>query len=252
MKKVQLCLSGGGARGFAHLGVAEALHEMGIEVSRISGTSAGAMAGAFLAAGYDPRLVLELLIEHKIFRMFRGAFNGGLLKMNKVEAFLNQYLPASFSELKIPMYIAVTDLLSGKVYFMNEGNIKQIILGSCSIPGLFKPVNYNQMLLVDGGVLNNLPIEPLQNYKDPIIGVHVNPVGELSKISSTWSVLERSFHLCVFSNTVYREAKCDLLIEPQALMNTKVFDYKKSKDFYKMGYQQTMLQRDEILNLLSK
>ncbi|MBK7963958.1 MAG: patatin-like phospholipase family protein [Bacteroidetes bacterium] len=231
MMKVQLCLSGGGARGFAHLGVVEALNEMGVEVSRISGTSAGAMAGAFLAAGYDPRLVLELLIEHKIFRMFRGAFNGGLLKMNKVEAFLDQYLPITFADLKLPMYIAVTDLLSGKVYFMNEGNIKQIILGSCSIPGLFKPVNYNQMLLVDGGVLNNLPIEPLQNYKDPIFGVHVNPVGELPKISSTWSVLERAFHLCVFSNTVYREAKCDLLIEPQALMNTKVFDYKKSKDF---------------------
>jgi NTE family protein len=252
MKKVQLCLSGGGARGFAHLGVAEALHEMGVEISRISGTSAGALAGAFLAAGYEPRLVLELLMEHKIFRMFRGAFNGGLLKMNKVEAFLDQYLPASFDELKFPMYVAVTDLLSGKVFFMNDGNIKQIILGSCSIPGLFKPMSYQQMLLVDGGVLNNLPIEPLQKYKDPIFGIHVNPVGELPKISSTWSVLERSFHLCVFSNTVYREAKCDLLIEPQALMNTKVFDYKKSKDFYKMGYQQTMFQRDEILTLLSK
>ena len=101
MKKVQICLSGGGARGFAHLGVVEALLEMGIEISRYSGTSAGAMAGAFLAAGYEPRVVLDLLVENKIFRMFRGAFSRGILKMDKVETFFEQYLPATFDGFKI-------------------------------------------------------------------------------------------------------------------------------------------------------
>ncbi|MFN0189091.1 MAG: patatin-like phospholipase family protein [Bacteroidia bacterium] len=252
MKKVQLCLSGGGARGFAHLGVVEALYEMGIGISRISGTSAGAMAGTFLAAGYEPRIVLDLLMKNKIFRMFRGSFSGGLLRMDNVVTFLDQHLPVTFEELKFPVYVAVTDLLTGKLHYLNSGDVKPIILGSCSIPGLFKPVKYKQMLLVDGGVLNNLPVEPLQKYKDRIIGVHVNPVGELTKISSTWSVLERTFHLCVFSNTAYREAQCDVLIEPAELKNTKVFDYKKAKDFYKMGYQQALLQREEILLKLSK
>ena len=251
MKKVQVCLSGGGARGFAHLGVVEALKELGIEISRYSGTSAGAMAGAFLAAGYEPRVVLDLLVENKIFRMFRGAFSRGILKMDKVETFFEQYLPATFDGFKIPIFIAVTDILSGKVYYISEGDVKPVVLGSCSIPGLFKPVKYKQMLLVDGGVLNNLPVEPLQHFKDSIVGVHVNPVGEITKVSSTWSVLERTFHLGVFSNTVYREAKCAVLIEPNELKNTKVFDYKKAKDFYAIGYNQVMSQSQEILEKLS-
>jgi len=252
MSKVQLCLSGGGARGFAHLGAAEALSELGFEIVRISGTSAGALAGSFLAAGFEARLVLEILLENKIFKMFRGSFRRGILKMDKVELFVQQYLPTTFEELKIPISIAVTDILSGKVYYLESGNLIPAILGSCSIPGLFKPVKYNQLLMVDGGVLNNLPVEPLKKFKEPIVGVHVNPIGDIAVPKNTWSVLERTFQLGVLSNTVYREAECAVLVEPPELKNTKVFDYKKAQEFYKMGYNQVMKQEKEMLEKLNR
>ncbi len=73
--KIQLCLSGGGARGFAHLGVVQGLSELGFEIVRISGTSAGAIAGSFIAAGIDPQEVLEIFIRQQMFRLFGGAFN---------------------------------------------------------------------------------------------------------------------------------------------------------------------------------
>ncbi|MBL7923930.1 MAG: patatin-like phospholipase family protein [Bacteroidia bacterium] len=250
--KIQLCLSGGGARGFAHLGAIAALQEMGFEISRISGTSAGAMAGSFMAAGYDPAEMLELFIQKQIFKMFRGVFNKGLLKMDGMASVFGQYLPEEFSGLKIPMIIAATDILSGKIVYLQEGLLLPAIVGSSSIPGLFRPVKFQGMLLVDGGVLNNLPVEPLRKYTAPIIGVHVNPVGEITAPSTTWGVLERTFHLGVFSNTVYREAFCDFLIEPADLKQTKVFDYKKAREIYKAGYNHVKKHADELLLLGSK
>ncbi len=250
--KIQLCLSGGGARGFAHLGVVQALQEMGFQVVRISGTSAGAMAGSFLAAGYEPEMILELFIQNHLFKMFRGAFNSGLLKMDGVAPLFEKYLPVNVEELKKPLIVAVTDIISGKIQYIHEGKLMPVVLGSSSIPGLFKPVKYMDMLLVDGGVLNNLPVEPLQKYSNPIVGVHVNPVGVINAPASTWSVLERTFHLGVFSNTVYREQKCTVLIEPLSLQQIKVFDYKKARSIYHSGYEQVKKQADELMKKISK
>ncbi len=250
--KIQLCLSGGGARGFAHLGVVEALLEMGFDIQRISGTSAGAMAGSFIAAGYSPSEILELFISNKLFSKFSGAFNRGLLKMDGVGTLFSKYLPVNFEDLKLPMVIAATDILSGKTRFFQQGPLLPAIIGSSSIPGLFKPVKYQDMLLADGGVLNNLPVEPLKKYALPVIGVHVNPVGEIGAPTSTWAVLERTFHLGVFSNTVYRMQQCDVVIEPAELKNTKVFDYRKARDIYKAGYKQVKHEAESLLDKFSK
>ena len=227
--KIQLCLSGGGARGFAHLGAIQAFHEMGISIVRISGTSAGAMAGAFIAAGYEPEEILEIFIRNQFFKMFNGAFNRGLLKMGGMEKLFKEHLPETFEELKIPLIIGVTDILKGKSQYLSDGELIPVILGSGSIPGLFKPIQHRGMLMVDGGILNNLPVEPLLKYAPPVIGIHVNPVGIIAEPTTTWSVLQRTFHLGVFSNTVYREAKCTVVIEPVALKEVKVFDYSKAR-----------------------
>jgi NTE family protein len=247
--KVQLCLSCGGARGFAHLGVIQALSEMGFEFERISATSAGAMAGSFIAAGFAPQDVLELFIKNQLFKMFSSAFNRGLLKMDGFEKLLQTHLPEDFNDLKIPFIVGATDLLKGNTVFFSEGKIAPVIMGASSIPGLFKPVSYLDYLLVDGGVLNNLPVEPLKKYQGPIVGVHVNPVGVIPAPTSTFAILERSFHLSVFSNTVYREKECALFIEPSGLKYTKVFDYKKAKEIYKAGYEEVVSRADEILEM---
>lgn len=245
--KIQLCLSGGGARGFAHLGVVQGLSELGFEIVRISGTSAGAIAGSFIAAGIDPQEVLEIFIRQQMFRLFGGAFNNGLLRFDGIDKLMRQYLPADLSDFKIPLIISATDILSGKTIYFTNGETVAVITGASSIPGLFRPVRYQQWVLVDGGVLNNLPVEPLKKFNLPVIGVHVNPVGEIPPPAGTISVLERTFHLGVYSNTLYRESLCDVLLEPSKLKTTKVFDYKKGKEIYEAGYQEVMHRADELL-----
>lgn len=245
--KIQLCLSGGGARGFAHLGVVQALYELGFDICRISGTSAGAMAGSFLAAGISPEEVRDIFMKRQLFRMFSGAFNTGLLKMDGIEKLVNQYVPRDFSALKIPLIISATDILMGKTVYFSEGPLAPVVAGASSIPGLFKPVVHEQYLLVDGGVLNNLPAEPLKKHPLPVFGIHVNPVGEIERPRTTWAVLERTFHLGVYSNTVNRAGLCEVLIEPHALKRYKVFDYEKGAEIYRIGYDEVMRKADELL-----
>lgn len=245
--KIQLCLSGGGARGFAHLGVIQGLYELGFDIVRISGTSAGAIGGSFIAAGYAPEEILAIFIQKKLYRLVSGAFNRGLLKFNGVEELVKQNLPADFKSLKIPLIVSATDLISGKTIYFEEGELAPVITAASSIPGLFKPVAYKNYMLLDGGVLNNLPVEPLLKYPEPVIGVHVNPVGTIAEPTSTLAVLERTFHLQVYSNTEERERKCDLLIEPAALRGVRVFDYDKGNIIFRAGYDEVIRRADELL-----
>ena len=245
--KIQLCLSGGGARGFAHLGAIQAIYELGFDIVRISGTSAGAMAGSFIAAGLSPEEVRDIFLKRQLFRMFSGAFNTGLLKMDGIEKLVHQYVPGDFSALKIPLVISATDILKGKTIYFDEGPVAPVVAAASSIPGLFKPVTYLSHLLVDGGVLNNLPVEPLKKHPQPVFGIHVNPVGDIDKPRSTWAVLERTFHLGVYSNTISRTGICDVLIEPNALRKFKVFDYEKGAEIYQAGYNDVMSKANDLL-----
>lgn len=247
---VQLCLSGGGTRGFAHLGVAEALLELEIPVSRFSGTSSGAIAAAFLAAGYHPLEILEIFESHKLMQLFGGAFQGGLLKMDGMRKMLERYLPPSFDQLPVPLFVAATDLVRGCTVYIGEGDMFPVLLGSASVPGLFRPVAVGDYLLADGGILNNLPIEPLLDSPLPVVGVHCNPVGKWEPMYSAMSILERSFHLGVYSNTLLREHRCRVFIEPAALKGVKVYDYAHTRDIYEAGYREVMeRKRQELLDL---
>lgn len=245
--KIQLCLSGGGARAFAHLGAVQALSELGFEVVRISGTSAGAMAGAFLAAGLAPAEVRDIFLKRQLFRMFSGAFQHGLLKMDGVEKLILQYVPDDFEGLNIPLVVSATDLLQGQTVFFSRGAVAPVVAGASSIPGLFRPVKWGQHLLVDGGVLNNLPVEPLEKYAAPVFGIHVNPVGHVPPPRSAWAVLERTFHLGVYSNIISRVERCDVFLEPAGLKHYKVFDYNKGAEIYRLGHAEVIARADELL-----
>ncbi|CAN5631552.1 patatin-like phospholipase family protein [soil metagenome] len=248
--KINICLSGGGARGFAHLGIIHAIQEMGIGINAISGTSAGSIAGAFVAAGYSPEETKTYFIKQKLFSYLSGAFNTGLLNMDKAAKFYKQYLPATFEELSIELFVGATDLLKGETVIFHSGPLIKPIVGASSIPGLFRPVSFDGKLLLDGGILNNLPLEPLLNLPAPILGIHVNPVAEISAPKTTWGILERTFLLGVLSNSVQRFHRCDLLLEPPKLRDYKVFDYKKGEEIYKIGYDYGISQEKKIRKMI--
>lgn len=236
--KINLVLSGGGVRGFAHLGVIKALLENDFEIAAISGTSSGAVTGAFIAAGYSPDETLKIMKEFRLLRLLRGAFSAGIFSMAKFEKiYLDCFPHNSFEELSMPLYISSTNIYTGKTEYFSKGKLIPALLASTSLPVLFKPVNIDDQLYLDGGILNNLPVEPLLNSRNPIVGVHVNPVNKADAISSTLKIMERSFNLAVYANIIERIKQCTFLFEPRELSAYSVYAYSKADEIFKIGYK---------------
>ncbi|MCK4745416.1 MAG: patatin-like phospholipase family protein, partial [Bacteroidales bacterium] len=130
--KTGLVLSGGGTRGFAHIGAIQALEEAGIHADVVSGTSAGSIVGAMYADGYSPAEVLELFNKHKILRLSRLSFSRkGFLDFGGLNKKINKYLRAkTFDELKIPLYVCITNLTKGEVVYVHEGPLSSVIMAS--------------------------------------------------------------------------------------------------------------------------
>ncbi len=240
--KIGLVLSGGGARGVAHLGVIKALEELSIQINIISGTSFGAVAGAFYADGYSPDDIFKLIVKTNLFKMVQPAINWrGLLSIEKTELLFDQYLTAkTFEELKLPLTVVATNVKKGKSKFFYSGALVKPILASACLPVIFKPVEIGNKLYIDGGILNNLPVEPLIGHCDRIIGVHTNPLDAKNKPANMKAVFERTMMMTINYNVYARKNKCDIFLEPKALRGYNVFDFKKAPEIFEIGYEHTI------------
>jgi NTE family protein len=239
--KIGLVLSGGGARGFAHLGLIQALNEAGISPDVISGTSAGALVGVLYADGYTPKEILKFMNTGSRFDLMRPALpREGLLQINGILKILKIYLRAkSFDELKIPLFVTATDLNNGKAVYFSEGELLDPVIASASIPVLFQPVKINEISYVDGGVLDNLPLKPIENKCRFLIGSFVNPVGRIEKISGLINIAERTFMLSMSKEITEKAKKFDLFVAPLELRNYKILDPEKASELFKVGYEAT-------------
>lgn len=172
-KDFSLALGGGAARGLAHIGVIQRLEELGQTPRAISGTSIGAVIGAFYAAGYTSTEMRQIALETKILKLVDLDLKNGLLKGTKIMKYLEKYLgEKTFEELNIPLTIIATDIDTGEKVIFREGRVIDAIRGSIGIPGLFRPFRYHGMHLVDGGIMENLPVSVL-DPKLPVIAVSV-------------------------------------------------------------------------------
>lgn len=239
---IGLGLSGGGVRGISHLGVLKALNEAGIFPNQVSGSSAGAIVGAMYCQGYSPDEVLKIIIETNYFKLLRPAISWkGLFNLDSLAQLLKTYLPHNdFSALKTTLIVAATDIGKGEVVYFDCGKLIDPILASSCIPGMFEPILYDSRYLVDGGVLNNLPVEPLQGKCDLIIGVNCNHLPELGKVRNVKNLIERAVMMNLNFNVYTRKGACDYFIEAPGLGKYGVFDLKKAPELFQAGYQQAM------------
>lgn len=239
--KTGLILSGGGARGFAHLGVLQALNEHGIRPSIISGASAGALAGAFYADGYEPYEILDFFSIRKLYRLMRLVLSRtGFVRITGLEEILkNNLRTKNIEDLQVPLVIAVTNFNTGKAEYLSQGNLIKTLLSSSSIPILFEAQQMSDHYYLDGGIMDNLPLKPLIDQCKTTIAVHVNPIGFLEKISSPIQVGERAFHLAIASEIHSKIEKVDIFIEPPRLSEFGMLDLKKSKTIFDIGYTYT-------------
>ena len=246
--KIGLVLSGGGARGFAHLGVIQALNEAGIFPDVICGTSAGAIAGVLYADGYSPKEILKITNSGSRLHYIRLTVpKQGLLQIAGVVRILRNYLRAkTFEELKIPLFVTATDLNNGRVDYFSSGELLNVVIASASIPVLFKPVVIDNKHYVDGGVLDNLPVKPLENICRFIIGSFVNPTGYQENVSNLINIAERSFLLSMSKEVTEKAKKFNLFIAPIELRNYKILDPEKAEEVFMVGYNATKEKLKEI------
>lgn len=252
--KIGLALSGGAVHGMAHLGVLKAFDELNIPLHIISGVSSGAIAGAFYAAGYTPDDIFRIVADVSMWRLMKPAFSKlGLIQLNPVEKEISKHLgDITFEDLKLRLIICTTDLRQGTNVYFSSGNLIKPLVGTLAVPILCKPLEYQNYLLVDGGLINNMPVDCLTDHADFRIGVHVNPMNHQAPLNSFRSIWERTFHLAINTNVQQRMPLCDLLIEPPALKNYSLVNLRKAREIFEAGYEYTLTFADKLQTVIKK
>lgn len=238
-KKIGIALSGGGVRGIAHLGILQGLNEEGIFPDYLSGSSAGAIVAALYAHGYPPRTIFEIITQTNYFKFFKPSISfKALLKMDLLADLFAKYLPEDdFSALNIPIFVAATNFQKSQTEYFSEGPLIQRIMASSCIPGMFEPILLEDNLYVDGGVINNLPVEPLIDLCDTIIGINCNNLEAFEGQPNIKRLIERSVIMALNYNVYSRKNQCDYFMDPPGLAQFGVLEVKKSTEIYEAGYR---------------
>ena len=239
---IGLSLSGGGARGIAHLGVLKALEERNIRPSVISGTSAGALIGAIYSYGFSPEEIFDIVSKTRVLTSIKPSLSiKGLLKPETIGDILKQYITTdNFDALKIPLTVTATNIVEGKSEYFSSGELIRPIMASCCVPFFFTPVTIAEKTYVDGGLLDNLPSGIIRDKCDYLIGVSVNPVTSQFDPKNMKVMIERSLLIAINGNTMVSKERCDLVIEPEGLGDINGLELKKAKKMFEIGYECAM------------
>lgn len=170
-KKIGLALCSGGIRGFAHIGVLEELEKAGIMPDYIAGTSMGAIIGALYSSGIPIEKIKKIALSEEWSYHFNFARpEKGLIESKKLQEYFRKIIGnKKFSDLKIPLNIIATNINTGKEVVLKNGDVAKATYASMAIPGIFEPLDYRQMKLVDGGLTKPLPINEVKNMGAEII-----------------------------------------------------------------------------------
>jgi NTE family protein len=247
-KPLGLCLSGGGAIGIAHIGVLQALLDNGIEPDVVSGTSMGAIVGTLYAAGYTPTEMMKMIQDDRLYLVsklmtFKPSFwKSGFSTHGTVQKLMHETIPTDqFKSLKRPMFICVTNLNTMAWEIKSSGkNLATWVSASASIPGVFESQLVEGIYYVDGGVLNNLPSQPLKPLCRAVIGVDVLPYIPPVKLKRPIEVMACTIRGIQNVNSAEGRALCDHLIESQAVRKFHEFNFDAYQRIYRQGYKDGM------------
>ncbi len=269
-KKLGVVLSGGGAKGLAHIGVLKLIEEAGIKIDYIGGTSMGAIIGGLYAAGYNahqldsifqqtdyeaivrdfmPRIAKNFYqkenderyaftLPYKNFKLtVPSSLSKGLYNYNLINRLTYHVKDISnFNELPIPFLCVATNIETGQEVVLREGNLTQAVLASGAFPTLYAPVEINEHYLVDGGVLNNFPAKHVKNMgADIIIGIDVQDgLRKREDLQEATRILVQISNMQVKEQTKYNIAYTDIYIQPD-IDGFSVISFDKGKDIIRKG-----------------
>jgi len=286
--KIGLVLSGGGAKGLAHIGVLKVLEEAGIRPDYITGTSMGSIIGGLYALGYTAdelsqinsdanwvtllsdrialnKIVMEEKYESKRYmfsfpiRNYKFKLPSGLIEGQQLEMYFGDLVwplseQESFDNFPIPFHCMSVDMISGETIEFDSGNFAESIRASMSIPSVFAPKRIDSLLLVDGGITKNFPVEEVRRMgADYVIGVYVGYKEEVTSedLFSLTDLLSRATALGGINDAKVQIGDVDLLIVPD-LEGYGASDFMKAKKIELKGEEAARLKEDELKNLAEK
>ena len=245
LPKYGIVLSGGGALGFAHIGILMALEEAGIDISMVSGASMGSIIGAMYAYGYSPKEMIHIIEKEKLYKNskifnFRPLNKSGLSNRKKVKKILDRIFPVNnFDSLKCFFALSMTNFIKLETeYACSGGRLKEKIMASIAIPSVFEPVIIDDIVYVDGGIMNNIPIEPIKDKCQKIIMIDVCAVSSKAVTSGKIKIGYRAGMAMMKQMNIERIVQADYYIGLEKLEKYNLFDFDEYKDIIKIGYEE--------------
>ncbi len=263
MNKVGLVLSGGGAKGFAHIALIKFLDKHNLQPNCISGCSMGSIIGALYCLGHTGQEIEGIMKTFTLKKILSIPLNYKV-NSNLIENYLNDLFEnKNFEDLKIPLYVNAIDINTGEEIIFNKGNLSKAVRASIAIPGIFRPMKINDRILVDGGVRNNIPVDILkQENLDKIItlnvgssklkGTTIESVGENTgtiKTDKTIKTLSKALLIMQSNDHIVQYAKenSDIFINPD-LRNYNLMEFHKYKKIIEVGEKEVSKYSKEIIS----
>lgn len=251
--KVGLALGSGGARGFAHLGAVKVLAEEGIPIDLIAGSSMGALVGCFYGAGLDVERLYKLskYFKRKYYLDFTVP-KMGFISGKRVKEFIRVFTHGkNIEDLDIPVGVVATDLVSGEKVVFTKGPIAEAVRASIAIPGIFVPEKLNGRLLVDGGVIDRIPVSVAKDMgADIVIAVDVAHVKTNAEITSIYDVIMQSIDIMQMELVEHREIASDVMIQPRVEMySSRAFT--NIQEIITIGEEETRKQIEKIKSVIA-
>lgn len=249
--KVGIAFGGGGARGFAHLGALKAFEQFGVKFDFVAGTSAGSLVGAFYANGYNFKELYEIAKNVRVKDIRKNVIPFTASKLDSLAEIVRKNLgDKNIEDSLIPFAAVAVDLKTAKEVCFRKGNLASAVCGSCAVPGVFQPVEYNDMILADGGLQNTIPADiPKYFGCDYVVAIDVNK-SRLYGTNSTkfLDVLSCSIRILMKSNAIRGYVNADVVVGPE----TKRFKSTSTDgldDMIEEGYKATIDAMPKILEL---
>ena len=259
-----IALGGGGARGLCHIGVWRVLEKLGVRPDLVSGTSMGGLVGAFIAAGYSADEMEQIAGQVGWLKMIDWGLTGRLLSTKNYRSWIAEHLPPTFEELELPLVLTTTDVVDGQIHYLRSGDLHTAIRATTAYPGVVEPVSVGDAILVDGGILNQIPVdgalflgarrviavnatalEPLERPRNEEKVLRRRPVtGALKEAMRAIDVMQTQLTMARLS--LYRP---DVLIDP-SIEGVDIQDFHKAREAIAAGEVATRAAADRLLRLI--